>query len=439
MNMSSTSRIPKLIADSFTSIAVALLLFFLTESVLRILYPEKVLEIATARLELQDLAYEHNPRYVVALKPGVTKTFAQSGDEGVRRVQWKTNKDGFRGAELMSRPGARVMVYGDSNIQARFSPADRSYPGRLARYLNRGQGTEIEVVNAGVVGFGPDQSLLKFLTEVDRCQPDIVIFHMFADNDFGDAIRNRLFEVGPNGELAETGLQPAVDPLLRGPESRLLIARAATKAWDRLRGGTIETEKAVDDLSFQNTSVIEAAKNIEARLALSAREFEVYRSGYAKRHSHFADHYDIDLSLHPTSESARAKVALMAAILKEAAAAAAGKGVAFVVLIQPSSRDMTTHLRPNYEDFREYGQYRQDFLTGTIDEICDRLRIHRINLFPVFAENDPEALFFGTNNDHWNDKGQDLAARVTAQYLREHFDELLAGTASESISDKVTP
>ncbi|NNE07002.1 MAG: hypothetical protein HKN20_00440 [Gemmatimonadetes bacterium] len=417
--MSGNGRYRKMIADGVTSVAVAFLVFFLTESALRILYPEKVLEIATRRLHVQDLAYEYNPEYLVDLKPGISKTFAQAGADGVRRVHWNSNRDGFRGSELQSRPETRVMVYGDSNIQARFSPVARSFAGRLERYLNRDQGTAVEVVNAGVIGFGPDQSLKKFMAQVDRFRPAVVIFHVFADNDFGDIVRNRLFEIGPNGAPAETGFKPAVDPSLQGPPSRLLITRAARKILNRLGIGTIETNPSPDGLSFQNGSAVDVAENIETRMALSASEFEVYTRRQRKRFSHFADHYDIDLALHPTSESALAKIALMEAILEKAAAVASSSGVEFVVLIQPSSRDMSTHLRPNYEDFGEYENYRQDLLTSTIDAICDRLGIRRINLFPVFTENDPESLFFTTENDHWSDKGQDLAARETARYLLE--------------------
>ena len=42
-----------------------------------------------------------------------------------------------------------------------------------------------------------------------------------------------------------------------------------------------------------------------------------------------------------------------------------------------------------------------------------------LDLYPVMAANDPGRLFFLGKNNHWNARGQDLAARETAGYLLE--------------------
>jgi len=43
--------------------------------------------------------------------------------------------------------------------------------------------------------------------------------------------------------------------------------------------------------------------------------------------------------------------------------------------------------------------------------------IHSINLFNVFRENIAEGFYFKGGNNHWNDRGQKLAAKETALYL----------------------
>ena len=414
-----------MILDGLISVAVALVFLFVTESVLRVLYPEKVLEIARQRLKVQNLAYQFHPQNLIDLKPNIKKTFIQSEANGGDKVQWKTNQDGFRGNDLNPHAKTRVMVYGDSNVQARFSPIGKSFTGRLEQYLNGTSKKDVEVVNAGVVGFGPDQNLKKFMAGIDRYQPDIVIFHIFADNDFGDIIRNRLFEIGPDGALAETGLKLSVDPSLKGTGSRLLITQAATKILGRLGIGPTASHSSFEDTSTLTAMTKEIATNVKLRTTLINREFDVYKKRQRRRFSHFADHYDIDVALNPENESSVTKIALMEAILKKAANTAATNDVKLVVLIQPSTRDLTRNMQPNYEDFGKYPSYRPDRLTSTIDKICDRNTIHRINLFPVFLSNNPQSLYFTTNDDHWNEKGQDLAAHTTAQYLHQHFDETL--------------
>ena len=163
----------------------------------------------------------------MGLKRGVSKTFERRPANGGDTVHWQTNDASFRGRELRSNPGTRVIVYGDSNIQARFSHLDQSFPQRLERHLQASSGGDVEVINAGVVGFGPDQCLIRLSSDIDEHDPDVVVFHVFADNDFGDVVRNRLFELDANGALVRTNQRATLDQTLES--SRLLITRAARK------------------------------------------------------------------------------------------------------------------------------------------------------------------------------------------------------------------
>ena len=126
----------------------------------------------------------------------------------------KRTKNAFRGEEL-KQTAVRIMVYGDSNIQARFTELSQTYPYQLEKFINEDYPIQVEVINAGVVGFGPDQSLLKFIEEKDIFNPDIVILQVFADNDYGDIIRNKLFTIHPDGHLSRTKNMPEMDPALR--------------------------------------------------------------------------------------------------------------------------------------------------------------------------------------------------------------------------------
>ena len=45
--------------------------------------------------------------------------------------------------------------------------------------------------------------------------------------------------------------------------------------------------------------------------------------------------------------------------------------------------------------------------------------VSNLDLFETFRANDPASLFFKGRNDHWNDRGQDLAAEATALHLQE--------------------
>jgi len=389
----------KLLRDATIIIAISLALLVVSETMLRIVSPDKITK--TTKL----LAYEFNEDYLISLKPNIKKTYVRAKKDGGDIIQWQTNNNCFRGVNIKSNPKMRIIVYGDSNVQARFSKDENTCVLKLEKYLNENGVMNIEVLNAGVVGFGPDQSLIRFKKEANIYKPDLVIFHIFADNDFGDIIRNRLFELDVNGNLRETGYIRTIDEYLAANKhqkltdfiSSLLIVRVANKFVSLLK----VNEKAERLNILQNSTV---------------KEFLVYKESQPRKFSHFSDHYDIDIAFDPDKESSKTKIKLMEAVLRTANIIAGSKGIKLLVLIQPSVIDLTKNKSVlNYEYLQKYPGYRRANLTDAIKNICIANNIHFINLFDVFMRNNPENLFFA--GDHWNDQGQDIAAKETASYI----------------------
>lgn len=398
------------------SVSIALVLLFVIELGLRILYPEKVLEIAQDRLRIQNVAFRFHPDYLIALRPNATKQYVRSRANGGAVVQWTTNSDGFRGPELREDPALRVIVYGDSNVHAEFSTLTETLPFRLQNFLTSMSGMDVEVINAGIIGSGPDQSLLRFAADVDRYKPDIVIFHIYADNDFGDIVRNRLFELDGEGALVRTRFDATVDQNLKSIYPRFLVTRVAQKVLKLFGANGIESP-------IQDSHAVD--RIVDRWMASADEEYGVYKGGKRREASHFADHYDIDIALRPNGESAATKIALMDRVLEKAKTLADEKNVKFVVMIQPSSIDLTRNLATNYEYLKRYPEYQRERLTSIIDQICTRHDIPRVNLYPVFYNNNPELLYFREDDDHWNDAGQKLAARVTADFI---YNKVLVST-----------
>jgi lysophospholipase L1-like esterase len=79
------------------------------------------------------------------------------------------------------------MCYGDSLTDG---PPRGGWPARLQALLNEppaALGRRFEVINAGVAGYSSHQGLLRFLQEVDRYQPDLLLVS-FGWNDAAEAI-----------------------------------------------------------------------------------------------------------------------------------------------------------------------------------------------------------------------------------------------------------
>jgi lysophospholipase L1-like esterase len=81
----------------------------------------------------------------------------------------------------------RVMCYGDSLTDG---PPRGGWPAKLHVLLNERPtviGRRFEVINAGVAGYSSHQGLRRFLQEVDRYQPDLLLVS-FGWNDAAEAI-----------------------------------------------------------------------------------------------------------------------------------------------------------------------------------------------------------------------------------------------------------
>ena len=390
----------KMVLDGLLMLGIGCAVLLVGEVVLQLLYDDKV---------ASPIAYRYDEEYLVALKPNVQKTYVRKPQNGGQTIVWKTNGEGFRGNALRADSDLRLIVYGDSNIQARFSDLENTFAHKLEQYLRKLAGEDVEVVNGGTVGFGPDQSLIRFAKDADRYRPNLVIFHIFADNDFGELFRNRLFEIDPQGRLVKNSHPRTIDQLIekdsgfKGWVNSLLLVKAIGKILK-----AVKKDDAPEDLMRQY-------------LEAGAGEYAVYLQSGSRRFSHFEDHYDLDMALFPQGAAAQAKVQLLEAVLKEAHAVARGREIKFAVLVQPSVIDLTENFRISYEHFRQYPEYRRKNLTDAVKNICLENNIPVLNLYDVFFKNDPSSLYFVAPNNHWNDAGQDLAARATATYINDRF------------------
>jgi hypothetical protein len=398
-------RAKYILKDALMVSGISLALLFAAEVTLRVMFPEELIPANAYDHSI----YQFDPDFLVSLKPNTHSTFRRSKDNGGNLIQWNTNSHGQRGHELRLNPDIRVAVYGDSNVMAGFSRLEDSFPHRLEQELQALTKKDVEVINGGGVGMGPDQSLLKLTKEIDVLKPDIVVFHVFADNDFGDLIRNRLFDLDPSGNLVLTKHPRTVDELLTAAHDRsfpssLLIVQRAWELWNSVRN--------------RGTDAVETAEQLlQYCLTENAGQYAVYQSSGPRKYSHFADLYDADLAVFPESGAARAKIALMDAVLREAAAIARSRNAQFFVVIQPSPVDLTRNAILSYAELRRYPDYRPDNLSRAVEDILDLRQIDGINLFDAFSSQSPDDLYFKGEDDHWNDAGQFLAAKLTAQRL----------------------
>jgi lysophospholipase L1-like esterase len=99
---------------------------------------------------------------------------------GLRSRFYRTNALGFRGPETsLEKPAGRfrIVVLGGSSAWGFGCTADeRTVPGRLQTLLRKlHPGLDLEVINAGQIGFGSTQELIYFHRQILPLEPDLVL------------------------------------------------------------------------------------------------------------------------------------------------------------------------------------------------------------------------------------------------------------------------
>jgi hypothetical protein len=184
-----------------------------------------VLEVAVRWLHLApDRFWEPDPILGVRLIPDSRGWWTQEDREFVVPVH--INRQGLRDVEhqYAKPPGVfRILVVGDSFVEALHVPLEATFSRRLEQALNvDGTGQRIEVISAGVSGYGTASELLYFQREGKRYQPDLVVLAFYPGND----VKN-------NSATLEDTLKPVY-----GPDGTLqkVVGNAPTKPAGGWRG-----------------------------------------------------------------------------------------------------------------------------------------------------------------------------------------------------------
>jgi hypothetical protein len=146
------------------------------------------------------------------------------------------NSHGFHDRERqLEKPEGtfRILLLGDSMTASTHVPAEQGFPTLLERRLNdvARPGWAIEVVNAGVDGYGQVQELLLFREMGRRFDPDLVLAGIFLGNDVAD---NSPLAGTWNHYLSRRCGRPYVEPDNGGPASKIRLIRPETHGLDGL-------------------------------------------------------------------------------------------------------------------------------------------------------------------------------------------------------------
>jgi len=125
---------------------------------------------------------------------------------GVETTQgYRTNSFGMRDREheAQKREGTfRILLLGDSQMEALQVPFDRSFPKLLEQKLNQPHIRTIEVVSVAVAGWGQSDELAYLERYAARLSPDLILVGMTLHNDISDNMKGEFYTLTDTGLVA---------------------------------------------------------------------------------------------------------------------------------------------------------------------------------------------------------------------------------------------
>jgi lysophospholipase L1-like esterase len=325
------------------------------------------------------LGWRHRPGYV-----GGTRTSEYA-------VRFAINAQGLRDEPIpYDKPagGFRVLALGDSFLAASHVTLEQMMTKQLQGLL-RAQlpSRPVDVVNAGVSGYGQAQEYLYLDREGYRYGPDLVLVVVFLGNDLIDNIRasdgkydRPAFEVDGDGKLVQTD-RPDRDPYRR-------------PSWDDflLRNSTV--------YNFLQSGVLnkldEAASQPGETGRDAGQDFQIYEQRVPAK----------------LRKSWEVTEALLAAIAERAAAA----GARTLVVGAPSFRQLDPDVFQQL--LRDQGldpaRYDLEQPSRLLRQAALNRDLPYLDLLPVLrqATERGEGQMFYPKNTHWAPDGQRVVARA---------------------------
>jgi len=327
----------------------------------------------------QPTGLSHQDRYGLAMHwPGITRYLPQYGHEVT------FNAVGMRDREhAVQKPAGvfRVLLLGDSFMEALQVPFDSSFPALLERGLSERTGKRVEVVSAGVSGWGTDDEL-RYLTQYGlQYQPDLVLVAMTLHNDISDNLRQQ---------------------------------------WHTVRGGVL-VDQVVPPMSPVRYKIVQLK-------ALLATHFELYQLWRRVRHGGEIRQIGSQLKSHvvqlfreptpPAIEQGFDLTGHMLVAIRDTTASIHGR---LAIVMLPIVYELSDSLFNGF--VHAAGLPVQEMRNGKPQQVmtrmADSLGIETIDLLPSFRDwvADSTAPLYLAWDGHWNDAGHHLAAHVVVGRL----------------------
>jgi lysophospholipase L1-like esterase len=327
----------------------------------------------------QPVGLSHQDRYGLALHyPGITRFLPQYGHE----VSF--NSVGMRDGEHAFEKKAgtfRILLLGDSFMEALQVPADSMLATLMERDLTRATGRSVEVINGGVSGWGTGDEL-RYLTRYGLAyHPDLVVVAMTLHNDISDNLRREWYTLH-DGILVDRDPQP--------------------KSWVQFK-------------------ILELKAFLATRVQLYQLLRRVRHEGEMQRVGQALNAHVVELFTVPSPPNIGLGWQLTERLLGAMRDTSKAAGSQMAVVLLPLRYQLTD---TTFASFVKHAKMPPDRMgmyqpQTMVRRMADSLHVPVVDLLPAFQQWTAagKAPLYLDWDGHWNDAGHRLAANVVVQDL----------------------
>lgn len=296
----------------------------------------------------------------------------------------QTNSHGFRDHEhdVGKKEGVlRILLLGDSFMEALQVEFQDAFPSLLERQLRTLLGCQVEVISAGVSGWGTDDELTYLARKGREFYPDVVLFAATIHNDISDNLEGRYHTV----------------------DQGQLIA------------------KPVHELSWFAFAAMEARSYLASHSHLYQIAYQSWKSLGRPSAGHRLESHVVELMRNDPSDEVKRGWWITQKLLEEASRLARTNGFNLAMFIIPTiyAADSGSYSELISTQRLTASELNRDKPVETLMAILEREGIWAINLLPDLRSRShaPGQQFYIQGDGHFNKDGHQLAVSIVSKEL----------------------
>jgi hypothetical protein len=313
-------------------------------------------------------------------------TIEEVNEEG-ESIAYRTDRLGLRSRGAAIPSALRMLVLGDSFVEAANTPDDQTFTAKLERDLARRIDHPIEVYNGGLWGYSNARSVFLLDHVAPELRPSLVLLMVYLGNDLRDNFKvssDALAEMARIVDESTPGAGSA-DPPGFAQRLRELAARSYLLTWIYRSANRWGNYYVFEVESFRNQPAPEVEEAID-------RTREIL--GYLAR-----------LCDNRGFECVVAGIPSKAQVYRE-----------FILAEKSDVSRGSAELA--IEVIRDPNGYSFDNPTRAYQRVCDAVGLPYFDLLPVFRRERNQELYYKVDR-HWKASAQALAAQVLAEWIAD--------------------